>query len=137
MPPPEDQVRVSTSEAMSLTGLVSCCRFRAPAGSLSAGRGRGQLARRPCRFTVQAVPWLPPGLLEFGVPVTDGLGLDAELALGEGLALTLGCGLGAATAAGAAAVPSASNAAEPIATAMATARLVRALCVTALRMTAL
>ena len=89
------------------------------------------MARRPCRFTVQAVPWLPPGLLEFGAPVTDGLGLDAELALGEGLALTLGCGLGAAIAAGLAAVPSASNAAEPITTEMAMALCMTALCVAA------
>jgi len=118
LPPPVVQVRVSTSDAMSLTGLGTWWRFRAPAGSLLAGRGRGQSVRRPCRFTVHAAPWLPDGRLRLAF----GEAVEAGEALGLGEALTVGWGLGVAAAV--AAVPSASSAAEPIAMVMAIARCV-------------
>jgi hypothetical protein len=83
--------------------------FFAPAGSLLAGTGRGQLMRWPLAALLQTAPWLVPAWLPFRAALGPGLGAGLVLGAGGGLALTAAAGL-------AAAVPSPSTAAKASAT---------------------
>jgi hypothetical protein len=79
--------------------------FFAPAGSLLAGTGRGQLMRWPLAALPQAAPWLVPAWLPLRAALGPGLGVGLALGAGWELALAAAAGM-------AAAVPSPSTAAD-------------------------
>jgi hypothetical protein len=94
-PPPVVHVRVSTSGAGSVTACVTTARFFAPAGSLEAGTGPGQLTGCPFGPLVHAAGETEPVLALAGTVGT--------------LELGLGAGLGPASAAAGAAVKDAAT----------------------------